>query len=96
MTYVIFNLLTLCRNPLFKNSLLLRSKPYVEMIALMARYNPFAEHAGMTKVCESKPEKSILNAVGELEKLGFTGYLLAALETKIKNSKYILLDVKIP
>jgi len=55
-------------------------KPYVEMIAVMARYNPFAEHAGMTRVCESKPDKSILEAVAELEKLGFTSYLLAVPE----------------
>jgi len=55
-------------------------KPYVEMIAVMARYNPFAEHAGMARICESKPDKSILEAVDELEKLGFTNYLLAVPE----------------
>ena len=52
----------------------------MEMIAVMARYNPFAEHAGMIRVCESKPDKSILEAVAELEKLGFTSYLLAVPE----------------
>jgi len=55
-------------------------KPCVEMIAVMARYNPFAEHAGMKKICESKPDRSILEAVAELEKLGFTPYLLAVPE----------------
>ena len=50
------------------------------MIAVMARYNPFAEHAGMTKVCESKPDDSVADAVAELEKLGFTPYLLAVPE----------------
>jgi hypothetical protein len=39
-----------------------------------------AEHAGMKKICESKPDKSILEAVDELEKLGFTPYLLAVPE----------------
>ncbi len=48
---------------LLRESLPLCGKPYVEMIAVMARYNPFAEHAGMTRVCESKPDKSILEAV---------------------------------
>jgi len=62
------------------DSLPLCGKPYVEMIAVMARYNPFAEHAGMTRVCESKPDKSIREAVAELEKLGFTPYLLAVPE----------------
>jgi len=65
---------------LLRESLPLCGKPYVEMIAVMARYNPFAEHAGMTRVCESKPDKSILEAVAELEKLGFTSYLLAVPE----------------
>jgi len=65
---------------LVHDSLPLCGKPYVEMIAVMARYNPFAEHAGMKKVCESKPDKSILDAVTELEKLGFTPYLLAVPE----------------
>jgi len=61
---------------LVHDSLPLCGKPCVEMIAVMARYNPFAEHAGMKKVCESKADKSILEAVAELEKLGFTPYLL--------------------
>jgi len=65
---------------LVHDSLPLCGKPYVEMIAVMARYNPFAEHAGIKKICESKPDKSILDAVAELEKLGFTAYLLAAPE----------------
>jgi len=65
---------------LLRESLPLCGKPYVEMIAVMARYNPFAEHAGMTRVCESKPDKSILEAMTELEKLGFISYLLAVPE----------------
>jgi len=50
------------------------------MIAVMARYNPFAEHAGMNRVCESKPDKSILEPVNKIEKLGFTSYLLSVPE----------------
>jgi ABC-type ATPase with predicted acetyltransferase domain len=34
---------------LLRESLPLCGREYVEMIAVMARYNPFAEHAGMTK-----------------------------------------------
>jgi ABC-type ATPase with predicted acetyltransferase domain len=60
---------------LLHDSLPLYRNPYLEMIAVMAPYNPFAEHAGMTKVCESKPDKSILEAVAELEKLGFTSFI---------------------
>jgi ABC-type ATPase with predicted acetyltransferase domain len=65
---------------LLRESLPLCGKPFVEMIAVMARYNPFAEHAGMIKICESKPDKSILEAITKLEKLGFTSYLLSVPE----------------
>jgi ABC-type ATPase with predicted acetyltransferase domain len=65
---------------LLRESLPLCGKPFVEMIAVMARYNPFAEHASMTKVCESKPDKSILEAISGLEELGFTSYLLSVPE----------------
>ena len=65
---------------LVRDSLPLCGRPCVEMIAVMAKYNPFAEHAGMKKICESKPAKSVLVAVAELEKLGFTSYLFAVPE----------------
>jgi len=73
------------------------------MIAVMARYNPFAEHAGMKKICESKPDKSILDAVAELEKLGFTPYMLAApeynkqmLKGRVSQVKEILCNFSYP
>jgi len=82
---------------LLRESLPKCGKPYAEMIAVMARYNPFAEHAGMTKICESKPDKSVADAVAELEKLGFTSYLLAVpeinkwmLEGRVPQVKVIL------
>ena len=82
---------------LLRESLPLCGKPCVEMIAVMARYNPFAEHAGMKKVCESEPDRSVLGAVAELEKLGFTPYMLAVpeynkqmLEGRVSQVKEIL------
>lgn len=54
------------------------------MISVMSRYNPFVEHAGMNRVCESKPDKSILNAIEKLEKIGFIAYLLAVPEYNLK------------
>ena len=62
---------------LVRESQPLCGKPYVEMIAVMARYNPFAEHAGMKKICESKIDGSILQAIAELEKLGWIPFMLA-------------------
>jgi ABC-type ATPase with predicted acetyltransferase domain len=79
---------------LVHDSLPLCGKPYVEMVAVMARYNPFAERAGMKKICESKPDKSILEAVAELEKLGFTSYLLAVPEYNKRMLKGRVPEVK--
>jgi len=88
---------------LVRDSLPLCGRPCVEMIAVMARYNPFAERAGMIKVCESKPDRSVLEAVAELEKLGFTSYLLAVpefnrrmLEGRVLQVKEILGSFKYP
>jgi ABC-type ATPase with predicted acetyltransferase domain len=79
---------------LLRDSLPKCGKPYVEMIAVMARYNPFAEHAGMKKICESKPDKSILEAVAKLEKLGVTPYLLAVPEYNKRMLEGRVLQVK--
>jgi ABC-type ATPase with predicted acetyltransferase domain len=79
---------------LLRDSLPLCGKPYVEMIAVMTQYNPFAEHAGMQKICESKPDKSILDSVAKLEKLGFTPYLLTVPEYNKRMLKELLSQVK--
>jgi ABC-type ATPase with predicted acetyltransferase domain len=82
---------------LLRESLPLCGKPNVELIAVMARYNPFAENAGMTRICESKPDNSIVEAIAKLEKLGFTAYLLSVpeynkrmLEGRVKQVKKVL------
>jgi hypothetical protein len=36
----------------------LAGTPYVEMPAVMAKYNPFAEKAGMKKIAEQPPQKN--------------------------------------
>jgi ABC-type ATPase with predicted acetyltransferase domain len=79
---------------LLRDSLPKCGKQYVEMIAVMARYNPFAEHAGMTRICESQPDKSILESVTKLEKLGFTSYLLAVPEYNKQKLKEQVPEVK--
>ena len=57
----------------------------------------------MKKICESKPDKSILDAVAKLEKLGFTPYLLAVpeynkrmLKGKVSQVKEILSSFSYP
>ena len=88
---------------LLRESLPLCGKPCVEMIAVMARYNPFAEHAGMRRILESEINQEILAAVEKLGELGFTPYLLAVpsynfekLEGQINRVKEILLCFKYP
>jgi len=45
--------------------------PFVELIAVMAKYNPFAERAAMTKIAEQPPAKKALKIEETLRKLGF-------------------------
>jgi len=79
---------------LVRESLPLCGKPYVEMIAVMARYNPFAERAGMKKICESKIDRSILQAVAELEKLGWVPFMLAVPRYNKRMLKETIPEVK--
>ena len=44
----------------------------------MAKYNPFAEKAGMRKIAEQKPQKPILQIAETLQKLGFNLQLLGS------------------
>lgn len=63
---------------LIRDSLQLAGTPYVEMIAVMPKYNPFAERAGMHKVFVKEPPKAAINVTAELEKLGFDNRFLAS------------------
>jgi GNAT superfamily N-acetyltransferase len=52
--------------------------PYIETVAVMAKYNPFFEKAGMMRIAESKTSIHLTNALSQLETLGFDTALLAA------------------
>ena len=45
--------------------------PFVELVAVMAKYNPFVERAGMAKIAEQPPAKKALEIAETLRKLGF-------------------------
>jgi GNAT superfamily N-acetyltransferase len=62
-------------------------RPIVETIAVMAKYNPFFERAGMTKVQETTPGPEITAFVDALEGLGFKAYLLS-----VKSRNYAQLE----
>ncbi len=51
--------------------------PCVEAVAVMARYNPFFEKAGMRKIAESKLSAHVVEALERFEALGFDVALLA-------------------
>lgn len=88
---------------LVRESLPLCGKPYVEMIAVMSKYNPFAERAGMKKICESRIGQKVLNVVAALEKLEWIPFMLAVpeynkrmLEGKVDRVKSILTKFSFP
>jgi ABC-type ATPase with predicted acetyltransferase domain len=61
---------------------------YVELIAVMAKYSPFAEKAGMHKVAQQQTVKSISSVSKALLGLGFDAQLLASeryVQTKLES-----------
>jgi ABC-type transport system involved in cytochrome c biogenesis ATPase subunit len=50
----------------------------VEAVAVMAKYNPFFEKAGMQKIAESKPSVHVLDVLSRLEQLGFDTALMGS------------------
>jgi energy-coupling factor transporter ATP-binding protein EcfA2 len=65
---------------LVKETLPLAGSPYVEMVAVMAKYNPFAEKAGMKKIAEKIPDKRLVQVKSLLESYGFSQPLLNSVE----------------
>lgn len=63
---------------LVRDTLPLCGKPYVETVAVMAKYNPFFEKAGMTKIAESKPDLKVSTAIERLKTLGFNPLFLSS------------------
>lgn len=51
---------------------------HVELIAVMAEYNPFAERAGMKPITVSTPDPTVTRALEELRVLGFSPPLMAS------------------
>jgi len=63
---------------LVKETLPLAGTPYVEMTAVMAKYNPFAEKAGMKRIATQPPNKQALRIAETLQSLGFDLQLLTS------------------
>ncbi|MGD8506003.1 MAG: GNAT family N-acetyltransferase [Candidatus Bathyarchaeota archaeon] len=56
---------------LVRETLPCASTSMVETIAVMARYNPFFERAGMQKICEQPPAKQVVKIASRLPSFGF-------------------------
>lgn len=63
---------------LVKETLSLAGTEYVEMPAVMAKYNPFAEKAGMQKIAEQPSPKEAMKIAETLHQLGFNTQLLGS------------------
>jgi len=70
---------------LVKETLPLVGTRYVEAIAVMARYNPFFEKAGMQRIAETRGDRTVQEAVTKLGELGFKTYALASQETNLNH-----------
>lgn len=63
---------------LIRETLPLAGTPYVEMVAVMAKYNPFAEKAGMRRIAEQQPTEGVLRISELLSDFGFDLQLLGS------------------
>jgi ABC-type ATPase with predicted acetyltransferase domain len=61
---------------LVKETLPLAETPNVETLAVMAKYNPFFERAGMKKVTETKPNEKVMRTIEKLENLRLSPTML--------------------
>lgn len=63
---------------IIRETLPLVGTPYIEMIAVMAKYNPFAEKAGMEKIAQQESVSSVRNILQDLSALGLNLQLLGS------------------
>jgi ABC-type lipoprotein export system ATPase subunit len=63
---------------LIRETLPLAGTRYVELIAVMAKYSPFAVNAGMREVAVQEPSKDVLRIAEKLTDLGFDVQLLGS------------------
>ena len=64
---------------LIAETLPLQGRSHVELVAVMAQYNPFAERAGMTLIKIKEPHPTVTEAVERLRRLGFNPALMGSL-----------------
>ena len=73
---------------LIRETLPLAGTPFVELIAVMAKYSPFAEKAGMRRIAQQQSVKSVSKISSCLLELGFDMQLLGSeryVKAKLEN-----------
>ena len=68
--------------------------PYVEAVAVMAKYNPFFEKAGMKKITTQTCDSAIAEAINQLKRLGFNPSMLASENLNRKKLQKLTLNQK--
>ena len=63
---------------LIRETLPLAGTPYIEMVAVMAKYSPFAEKAGMKKIAKQQAAESLEEISKVLTEFGFDLQLLGS------------------
>jgi len=61
-----------------RETLPLVGRRHVELVAVMAQYNPFAEQAGMRLVKIVRPRASVVRVIDEMRRIGFNAVLMAS------------------
>jgi ABC-type lipoprotein export system ATPase subunit/GNAT superfamily N-acetyltransferase len=74
---------------LVKETLCKAGTPCVEALAVMAKYNPFFERAGMQKIMENKPNPNVLKAIEQLHTLGFNPVMFGSVNYNERNIRLI-------
>jgi len=72
---------------LVKETLHLVGRRHVELIAVMAQYNPFAEKAGMKLILLQEPHPSIWKTIDKLRVLGWDPVLMASEKYNLRKLK---------
>jgi ABC-type ATPase with predicted acetyltransferase domain len=80
---------------LIRETLLLVGTPYVEIIAVMTKYSPFAEKAGMQKIAEQQSVENISQVTTVLLEMGFDLQLIGSInyvQEKLANLRSAQID----
>jgi hypothetical protein len=73
---------------LIRETLPLAGTPFVELIAVMAKYSPFAQKAGMRRIAEQQSVETVSKVSSVLLELGFDMHLLGSeryVKAKLEN-----------